>query len=117
LFSEPAEVLRILRNSHLTRHTERTITDVATLIKHLQNSRKIGYTLDDREAELEGVCVAAPIVSSGKKVLAAVGASATIYQLTPPRMLEVGEHLRKVGEEVSRIMGFRSRYPGHRAAG
>jgi DNA-binding IclR family transcriptional regulator len=113
LLSEPAEVARILHSAHLTRHTERTITDVAALIKHLQNSRKIGYTLDDREAELEGVCVAAPIVNSGKKVLAAVGVSATIYQLPPPKMLEVGEQLRKLGQEVSRIMGFHGRVPVH----
>jgi len=110
LLLEPRQVTTILRSTQLVRYTERTITDIRVLIEHLQNSRKIGYTLDDREAELEGVCVAVPVVGSSKKVLAAVGVSATIYQLPPAKMLEVGEQLRTIGEEASRIVGFSGRY-------
>jgi IclR family acetate operon transcriptional repressor len=112
LLSEPNEIAEILPNGPLTRYTERTIVEIEDLIKHLQSSRKVGYTLDDREAEIEGVCVASPIIGSQKQVLAAIGVSATIYQLPPHRMHEAGDYLRKVGEEISRQLGFSGTYPG-----
>jgi DNA-binding IclR family transcriptional regulator len=116
LLSDPKEVSEILHNTSFMRCTERTIIEIKDLIKHLQNSRKVGYTLDDREAETEGVCVASPILNAQKKVLAAIGISATIYQLPPARMHEAGEYLRKRAEEISRQLGFNGAYPGSQDA-
>ena len=112
LLSEPKEIQSILRETKLQRFTERTILDTKELIKHLQNCRKVGYTMDDREAEIEAACVAAPIIGSRGTVNAAIGISGTIYQLPPTRLHEIGEHLNTVCHEISGRLGFAGKYPG-----
>lgn len=112
LLSEPKEIQSILRETKLQRCTERTIVDTQELIKHLQNCRKVGYTMDDREAEIEGACAAAPIIGSQGAVVAANGVSGTIYQLPPTRLHEMGDHLNGVCHEISGRLGFAGKYPG-----
>jgi IclR family KDG regulon transcriptional repressor len=112
LLLEPKQIQTILHNTTLKRFTDRTIMDTKELATHLQNCRKIGYTLDDREAELEGACVAVSLIDSQDTVVGALGVSATIYQLPPTKLHEMGEHLNKLGREISRHLGFTGEYPG-----
>jgi DNA-binding IclR family transcriptional regulator len=112
LLSEPKEIQTILHNTKLARLTERTIVEMKEFARHLQNCRKVGYTMDDREAEIEGACVAAPIIDRQNKVVAALGVSGTIYQLPPAKMHEVGEYLNSLCHEISQRLGFTGKYPG-----
>ncbi len=106
LLSGPEEIASIFKQDRLNRFTDRTIVRVGDLIKHLGHYRKLGYTVDDRESELEGVCVATPILGAQGKVIAAVGITGPVYQLSVARLPEIGEQLRKAGEEISHQLGF-----------
>jgi DNA-binding IclR family transcriptional regulator len=114
LLSKPDEIIAIFQNRELTRFTDRTIVKVKDLIKHLQTYSNMGYTIDDREAELEGACAASPIINSERRVVAAIGLSGTVYQLPPAKWPEIGTHLRESAEEISRELGFSGEFPWHR---
>jgi len=114
LLSEPQEIVVLLPHAKLTRFTDRTIVKVKDLIKHLRAYRSMGYTTDDREAELEGICAASPIINSEGKVVAAIGLSGTVYQLPPVKLPEIGERLRESAEEISRQLGFSGEFPWRR---
>jgi IclR family transcriptional regulator, KDG regulon repressor len=101
------DIVEVFKRPILPRFTDRTITTVSSLIKHLQKYRTLGYTVDERECELEGVCVAAPIVSTQGRVAAAIGVSGTIYQTPPKTLPEVGEEIRQMADEISKRLGFK----------
>ena len=106
------ESLKNIFPEPLPRLTEQTIVSITELLQHLQRFRELGYTVDEREAEREGVCVASPILSSSGAVVAAIGVSTTTYQLPSVKIPEVGKYMHKVGQEISGMMGFHGQYPG-----
>jgi DNA-binding IclR family transcriptional regulator len=61
-----------LRNAPLARYTERTLTRASDLKKHLQQVRKQGWALDDREDEPNIRCLGAPVRNIKGEVVAAV---------------------------------------------
>jgi DNA-binding IclR family transcriptional regulator len=111
LLSEPEQIGAIFQNRNLIRFTDRTIVRIQDLIKHLRVHRNMGYTIDDRESELEGVCASSPIISGEGEVVAAIGLSGTVYQLLPAKLPEIGECLRESAEEISRQLGFSGELP------
>ena len=56
LLLDPGQVEKCFSEGRLARLTDRTIVSVEELLKHLRRYRALGYTVDDRESEREGVC-------------------------------------------------------------
>jgi len=113
LLSTQEQIAVILQDQKLTRYTDRTIVKVKDLVKHLRAYRSVGYTVDDREAELEGVCAASPILNAQGKVVAAIGLAGSVYQYPPTKLPEIGERLRESAEDVSQALGFRGEFEWH----
>jgi DNA-binding IclR family transcriptional regulator len=105
-FQEPQVVDRILEVYGLFRRTEKTIVDRQALLGQFAEIRHRGYAFDREETALGGICVAAPVVSEGKRVFASISVSTPIMRMTPEREAEITrvvvETAQKAGRELQR---------------
>lgn len=69
----------------LPRHTEHTITDLATLRAELAHIRAVGYAVDRQELEVGLTCVSAPVYE-GDQVVAALSVSGPSSRLVAERL-------------------------------
>ena len=69
---EPADATALLKSSRRTSMTPRTITDLAGLREALQTARQQGYAVNDQEAFIGDISVAAPLLDRHGQPLGAV---------------------------------------------
>lgn len=75
----------------LTPSTRRTVDELRPDVEHC---RRTGWALDDEECELSGVCVAAPIVNTKGRPVAAISIASTSGRLPESLRAELGELVR-----------------------
>lgn len=80
-----AEALRMIRSKGMPRFTNSTIVAEEPLLVHLERVRQQGFALDNRENELHGRCIAAPILSGDRQVMAALSISGPLPRMTVKR--------------------------------
>lgn len=90
----------------LTLHkiTERTITNKNILLKELDNIRKLGYSIDDREFQDHMFCIGAPLYNYENKVIAAISISG-LYKENIDVKTE-GKILKEAAKEISKKLGY-----------
>jgi IclR family acetate operon transcriptional repressor len=87
------------------RYTPRTITDVKTLRRQLEQARENGFACTVEELE-EGLnAVAAPIFADNGLVVAAVSASGPSFRLTEERIPQVAQAVQAAAAEISARLG------------
>ncbi|HEU5155959.1 MAG TPA: IclR family transcriptional regulator [Streptosporangiaceae bacterium] len=97
----PAESARALVcRTGLEAHTPHTITDLETLMRELELTRRRGYALDDEEQELGVRCVAVPL--TGAPALSAISVSGPSGRLTHTAINEVVPLMRRAAERLAR---------------
>jgi IclR family KDG regulon transcriptional repressor len=101
------EVIRIIDQKGLARHTDHTITNQETFLKELAKVKKQGYAFDLEENEDGISCVAAPIFNHQGKIVAAVSISGPTMRMTEERMSKLQDHVISVCERISRRLGFK----------
>jgi DNA-binding IclR family transcriptional regulator len=69
---DPAEAMARLKGVSRVAMTKRTLTDLPGLSKALQDARERGYALNDQEAFVGDISVAAPLLCPAGRPLAAV---------------------------------------------
>jgi DNA-binding IclR family transcriptional regulator len=79
------EALRLVRSKGMPRFTPATIVREADLVVELEKVRTQGYALDNLENELDGRCIAAPVLGPGRTVLAALSVSGPLPRMTMAR--------------------------------
>jgi DNA-binding IclR family transcriptional regulator len=89
----------------LERYTDHTLVDAARLEAELVDARARGYATTVDELEIGLTAVAAPVRNLDGAVVAAVSASGPSFRLTPLRVPEVAEAVRRCADEVSRRLG------------
>ncbi|WP_122630461.1 IclR family transcriptional regulator [Lucifera butyrica] len=101
------EILEILEQEGMERKTEYTLTTPADFLREMRAVRKRGYALDERECELDGRCVAAPIYDKTEKVVGAVSISglASRFSLDFIEQEVVGKLLANT-RHISRVLGY-----------
>ena len=102
------EAEKLLSNGSLLKFTERTIIDTAKLKSELRTVRNQGFAFDDRENDLEGFCIGAPIFDSSARPIAALSVSGP-YDRVRALSKEIAEDLVKGCSEISRKLGYRKK--------
>lgn len=100
-FSPPDLAENLLRDHELQRYTQNTITDPDQLLAQLEEIRRSGYARDQGETMELATCVAAPILDSGGRVLAAVSISGPTSRFNPPNRSDVVERLLEAAGAIS----------------
>lgn len=87
--------------------TSHTITDLGVLKERLAEVRKLGYAVDDVEAEDDVRCVAAPIRDYTGSVVAAVSVSGPSSRVTLERIhLELAKAVAHTARQISLELGY-----------
>lgn len=104
-WQEEDKLNALLSKIKLSRFTERTITDLAELKKHLRMIRERGWALDDQENEPHIRCLSAPVRSVKGEVVAAIGLSGLASQLDANHLLELPEMIKEAARQLSMKIG------------
>jgi DNA-binding IclR family transcriptional regulator len=92
----------------LLRHNENTIVSPTKLKEHLQVVRKLGYAVDDEEANIGLRGIGAPILDSRGRAIASISVSGTTAQITPENLAFFAERVKQSGLAISQQLGFES---------
>ncbi|MFH8572051.1 IclR family transcriptional regulator [Streptomyces sp. NPDC017993] len=100
---------RIPDGAELTAMTENSITDPATLHRHLAVVRERGIAVEQRESNADVSCVAAPVKDSAGRVVAALSISVPMVRWSEERRTELEELAVKGAGQLSEALGHRGR--------
>lgn len=99
----PRQVLEAIARQHgLKKRTPKTITTMSRLLADLEEVKQQGLAVDDEENSLGARCMAAPIVDAEGSVIAALGMSGTLTQMSEANMPRVTEALKDAARRISR---------------
>ncbi|GAB3078733.1 IclR family transcriptional regulator [Micromonospora schwarzwaldensis] len=99
------QVTELIGRVGLPRRTDHTITDLASLLAHLDDVRKAGYALDDEE-DAEGVfCIGSALRDHTGMCCGAISVTGLKLGLPSWRYQELGRQVRQTAEAVSVRLG------------
>jgi DNA-binding IclR family transcriptional regulator len=98
---------RLMSHIHFERLTDKTIVQKQQLEKELERIRKQGYAVDNQEYVVGLMCVAVPVRSTEKKVIAAVAVQAPAIRLPYDRATQTLPALRSAAAEVGETYNAR----------
>ena len=99
------EVLRLVRSKGMPRFTPATITREKDLIVELERIRTQGFALDNLENELDGRCIAAPVMNANRKIVAALSISGPLPRMTMSRTKSMLKDLTATCREIAGAVG------------
>lgn len=102
-----AEVGALLGRGPLARYTARTITDLGSLLRVLEQVREQGYGLDEEEFEQGVLCVGAPVRDHSGRVVAAVAVQGPAGRLGGERFPAAIERVVAAARDASQRLGAR----------
>jgi DNA-binding IclR family transcriptional regulator len=85
----------------------RTIVTLPHLLEELAAVRRRGYAIDDEEHAVGVRCVAAPVFSASGDVVAAIGASGTVSQVSDDYLPSLGKIVQTTALKLSAQLGGR----------
>jgi DNA-binding IclR family transcriptional regulator len=95
------EVARLIRLKGLERFTPTTFVTRSALARELRRVRKQGYAVDNRENEMDGRCVGAPIVGANDRVVAALSISGPVFRMDLARVNGLVRPLKEACATIS----------------
>jgi len=98
-------VTALATRAGLDRRTDRTITTVPALLRHLREVRKRGFAVDDEENETNIRCVGAAVFDHTGRVTGAVSVSTLAFELPMEATDELGPAVIAAARAVSRALG------------
>ena len=104
---DPNEVADLLKQHQIKPATGKTITTLPKLLAELAETRRRGYAIDDEEHEARVRCVAAPVLAPGGDVIASIGVSGTVGQITDEQLARIGAVVRSAAMKLSGQLGMR----------
>jgi DNA-binding IclR family transcriptional regulator len=105
----PEKCREYAQRTGLAVYTKNTLHDLGSLNRELERIRKLGYALDNEEAEKGVSCIGAGIHDDEGRLVAGLSVSAPSNRLDKAW----GPRVKQVADEISRALGFR---PGVKAA-
>jgi DNA-binding IclR family transcriptional regulator len=102
------EVDQILGSCRIEARTRNTVKNVLALKRELEATRERGYAIDNEEIE-DGVrCIAAPVLDTANRAIAAMSISGPSSRVTPDRFQLIGKTMQKAARELSTQLGHQS---------
>ena len=104
-FSPPALAENILHDHQLEAFTPETITEPDELIRSFEQIRESGYARDQSEVSALATCVAAPILDSNQRAIAAISVSGPTSRFDPADTAPVVKELIRATAAISERLG------------
>jgi DNA-binding IclR family transcriptional regulator len=106
---DPEELQEIVAHHHVSPASANTITTVPRLLTELASTRQRGYAVDNEEHAVGVRCVAAPVFAASGDIVAAIGVSGTVSQISDSYLPAVGNIVRTAALKLSAQLGSRGR--------
>lgn len=101
------QIRAILEEQGMEKRTDYTLTTPEEYLREMTIVRQRGYALDDRECEIDGRCVGAPIYERTGKVAAAISVSGLATRFSVDFIeKEVVKRLLETTSHISKILGY-----------
>lgn len=98
----PAEQQRkVISGIRFESFSDHTLNSAEELGKELMKTHRRGYAIDDEEAVAGARCVAVPILSRERKIIAGISISGPVVRVTKRQVPELAEMLRAAAEEIA----------------
>jgi DNA-binding IclR family transcriptional regulator len=101
-----AELEDYFQRTQRMRHAPHTLVGREALREGVERVRRQGYAVDDEEMEQGVRCVAALVFDHNRLPAAAVSVSGTVTRLTPERIEQLGQRVRRCALVISHELGF-----------
>lgn len=106
-YASEEELNKIYMGARLRKYTEKTITSLPSLKKHLREISKNDYALDDEEFENRVRCIAVPVKDYLGVPVSALSVSGPACRMSDEKIFdEVLPVLKKYAKEISKRLGF-----------
>lgn len=99
------DVRRIIDTWPLVQLTPNTITDKATLLRNLAETRERGYSIDREEIEVGLRCVGAAVRDQSGRVVAGIACSGPRHRMGDAEIARLGEMVRQGADAISARLG------------
>ena len=100
------EVIDIIQQTGLPRHTEKTITTEKELLENLVMIKQRGFGIEREENETGITCIAAPIFNHRGEIAGAISISGTALRMNDDKIAAIKDKLIEVGTKVSQRLGL-----------
>lgn len=101
----PDVARRVLEDSHPERYTDKTKTDVDTVMAELAVAAERGYALNDQEVTMEHRSIAAPLLDASGRAVAAVNISVSAQRVSTYELVtRFAEPLMKTARDLSSML-------------
>ncbi|PWT95548.1 MAG: IclR family transcriptional regulator [Blastocatellia bacterium] len=104
---EKLEVQEIVARHPITPASSKTLMTLPRLLNELAETRQRGYAIDDEEHAVGVRCVAAPVTAASGEIVAAIGTSGTLSQISDNYLSSLGNMVRAAALKVSAQLGGR----------
>jgi len=104
----PIDEIKAFLPAELRPLTPKTISSLDALCRDLALACERGYAVADEELEIGLIAVGTVIRDFNREVVGAISLSGPIHRLTPERIPEIGEMLKKAAGRISVQLGFPS---------
>ncbi len=104
----PEQLERFLERADLKPSTENSITEVAVLLREIQEVRRSGIAFDDGEFNPEVRCVAVPVKDFTGQVVGAIGISGPIWRLSNQALKSRAKAIQAAADRLSREFGAKA---------
>ncbi|MDE6661172.1 MAG: IclR family transcriptional regulator, partial [Anaeroplasmataceae bacterium] len=103
-YLEPEVQKEILDSINFVEKTSNTIMDKNVLEANLKDTKKRGYSIDNKENEQMMICYGAPIFDASNKLIAAISFSDVKNPVLSDE--EIGRKIRECALRISRELGY-----------
>lgn len=101
------KVEQLWERSRVQRLTERTITDLPSLYRELEQVRRRGYALDNEENEMGVRCIGVCILDYQGRANNALSVSAPLSRMGDARIHDLAPFMLQARKAISRELGYR----------
>lgn len=104
---ERHEIQEIAARHQVTPASSKTLVTIPRLMEDLSGTRQRGYAIDDEEHAVGVRCLAAPVFAASGEVVAAIGVSGTVSQISDEYLGSLGNIIRTAALKFSSQLGSR----------
>ena len=97
---------RMFASSSISAHTPYTLTTLAALMEDIEKTRKRGYAIDNREADINVYCIASPIYDSSNTAVAAISIALLYTSDVVKYSDNYGSLVSQYALEISHKLGY-----------
>jgi len=101
------KIVEIMGGIDIEPVNENSIKDLTSLMLNIEQIRKRGYAVDNREREEDVYCIAAPIYDYSNQPIAAISVAGLATRMQEKHATEYSTHLITAAMELSRKFGYK----------